>query len=127
MPFANDNAGTIKHNNSAGTIKQRGNQYHQVAHSNPNISLDCNDSTAKNMSNISQSASTTNVIAASDTDSLHPNINDSELPEMSASDSKAATINSNVLNDIGNMLANLTTELDAMLEEEKRVGLNDSE
>lgn len=79
------------------------------------------------MSNISQSASTTNVIAASDTDSLHPNINDSELPEMSASDSKAATINSNVLNDIGNMLANLTTELDAMLEEEKRVGLNDSE
>ncbi|XP_017019049.1 uncharacterized protein ckn isoform X1 [Drosophila kikkawai] len=34
----------------------------------------------------------------------------------------------NVLNDIGNMLANLTDELDAMLEEEKRVGLNiDSE
>uniref|UniRef100_A0A1I8NQ83 SAM domain-containing protein n=1 Tax=Stomoxys calcitrans TaxID=35570 RepID=A0A1I8NQ83_STOCA len=30
----------------------------------------------------------------------------------------------NVLNDIGNMLANLTDELDAMLEEEKRVGLN---
>lgn len=33
----------------------------------------------------------------------------------------------NVLNDIGNMLANLTDELDAMLEEEKRVGINDSE
>lgn len=33
----------------------------------------------------------------------------------------------NVLNDIGNMLANLTDELDAMLEEEKRAGLNDSE
>lgn len=30
-----------------------------------------------------------------------------------------------VLNDIGNMLANLTDELDAMLEEEKRAGLND--
>lgn len=29
-----------------------------------------------------------------------------------------------VLNDIGNMLANLTDELDAMLEEEKRQGLN---
>lgn len=28
-----------------------------------------------------------------------------------------------VLNDIGNMLANLTDELDAMLEEEKRQGL----
>ncbi|XP_055383897.1 uncharacterized protein DDB_G0283357 isoform X1 [Condylostylus longicornis] len=33
----------------------------------------------------------------------------------------------NVLNDIGNMLANLTDELDAMLEEEKRVGISDSE
>ncbi|KAJ8898042.1 hypothetical protein PR048_003402 [Dryococelus australis] len=31
-----------------------------------------------------------------------------------------------VLNDIGNMLANLTDELDAMLEEEKRQGLNHS-
>ncbi|XP_034247597.1 caskin-2 isoform X2 [Thrips palmi] len=31
---------------------------------------------------------------------------------------------SDVLNDIGNMLANLTDELDAMLEEEKRQGLN---
>lgn len=30
-----------------------------------------------------------------------------------------------VLDDIGNMLANLTDELDAMLEEEKRQGLND--
>lgn len=30
-----------------------------------------------------------------------------------------------VLNDIGNMLANLTDELDAMLEEEKRQGLTD--
>lgn len=29
-----------------------------------------------------------------------------------------------VLNDIGNMLANLTDELDAMLEEEKRQGLD---
>ncbi|KAG8225295.1 hypothetical protein J437_LFUL001909 [Ladona fulva] len=29
-----------------------------------------------------------------------------------------------VLNDIGNMLANLTDELDAMLEEEKRQGLS---
>ena len=29
-----------------------------------------------------------------------------------------------MLNDIGNMLTNLTNELDAMLEEEKRQGLN---
>lgn len=32
-----------------------------------------------------------------------------------------------VLSDIGNMLANLTDELDAMLEEEKRQGLTDSQ
>lgn len=43
------------------------------------------------------------------------------------SSSRNTTIDSNVLNDIGNMLANLTDELDAMLEEEKRAGLNDSE
>lgn len=53
----------------------------------------------------------------------------------SAAAAAPATVNAvppkvsvNVLNDIGNMLANLTDELDAMLEEEKRVGLNiDSE
>ncbi|XP_049276941.1 uncharacterized protein LOC125760642 [Anopheles funestus] len=33
----------------------------------------------------------------------------------------------NVLNDIGNMLANLTDELDAMLEEEKCAGISDNE
>lgn len=45
-------------------------------------------------------------------------------------DAQGSTIeanNSSILNDIGNMLANLTDELDAMLEEEKRAGLNDSE
>lgn len=36
-------------------------------------------------------------------------------------------INANVLSDIGNMLANLTDELDAMLEEEKLAGLNDDD
>lgn len=42
--------------------------------------------------------------------------------------SSGQKVSVNVLNDIGNMLANLTDELDAMLEEEKRVGLNiDSE
>lgn len=39
----------------------------------------------------------------------------------------ATNDSANVLNDIGNMLANLTDELDAMLEEEKRAGINDSE
>lgn len=36
----------------------------------------------------------------------------------------SSTEPADVLNDIGNMLANLTDELDAMLEEEKRQGLN---
>ncbi|XP_075165128.1 CRK like proto-oncogene, adaptor protein isoform X2 [Haematobia irritans] len=47
---------------------------------------------------------------------------------LQTSASTGQKVSVNVLNDIGNMLANLTDELDAMLEEEKRVGLNtDSE
>ncbi|XP_037951791.1 uncharacterized protein LOC119682421 isoform X2 [Teleopsis dalmanni] len=50
----------------------------------------------------------------------------SEMPTVS--NIPGQKVSANVLNDIGNMLANLTDELDAMLEEEKRVGLNiDSE
>ncbi|XP_005182056.2 uncharacterized protein LOC101887572 isoform X3 [Musca domestica] len=52
----------------------------------------------------------------------------SDAKNISSSTSKGSKVSVNVLNDIGNMLANLTDELDAMLEEEKRVGLNtDSE
>lgn len=40
------------------------------------------------------------------------------------STTRASQETGDVLNDIGNMLANLTDELDAMLEEEKRQGLN---
>lgn len=50
------------------------------------------------------------------------------VPGVSVGSSAGQKVSVNVLNDIGNMLANLTDELDAMLEEEKRVGLNiDSE
>uniref|UniRef100_A0A2A4IZY7 SAM domain-containing protein n=1 Tax=Heliothis virescens TaxID=7102 RepID=A0A2A4IZY7_HELVI len=45
-------------------------------------------------------------------------------PHTPDSDDKPEPVD--VLNDIGNMLANLTDELDAMLEEEKRQGLTDS-
>ncbi|XP_073848558.1 CRK like proto-oncogene, adaptor protein isoform X2 [Musca autumnalis] len=52
----------------------------------------------------------------------------SDAKNISSSTSNGPKVSVNVLNDIGNMLANLTDELDAMLEEEKRVGLNtDSE
>lgn len=53
--------------------------------------------------------------------------NNSSIDRNNTNEQKPPTIDSNVLNDIGNMLANLTDELDAMLEEEKRAGLNDSE
>ncbi|KRJ99617.1 caskin-2 isoform X2 [Drosophila yakuba] len=50
------------------------------------------------------------------------------VPTVAINNGVPPKVSVNVLNDIGNMLANLTDELDAMLEEEKRVGLNiDSE
>nr|XP_016929596.1 caskin-2 isoform X2 [Drosophila suzukii] len=53
---------------------------------------------------------------------------ESAVPAVAINTGGPPKVSVNVLNDIGNMLANLTDELDAMLEEEKRVGLNiDSE
>ncbi|XP_016958076.1 caskin-2 isoform X2 [Drosophila biarmipes] len=53
---------------------------------------------------------------------------ESTAPAVAINTGVPPKVSVNVLNDIGNMLANLTDELDAMLEEEKRVGLNiDSE
>lgn len=154
LPFANDNA---------GTIKQRANQYHQMPHANSNInSIDAIESSSKLSSMplpLNQSA-----IKNASADSKLDDVNTIRIwdpPRMSVGsadggdddvrnsscdlnhstqaladgldatvdgrESNNTTIDSNVLNDIGNMLANLTDELDAMLEEEKRVGLNDSE
>lgn len=59
-----------------------------------------------------------------------PTVSNNTSDAIQSIDGKANAIdanNSSILNDIGNMLANLTDELDAMLEEEKRAGLNDSE
>lgn len=103
LPFANDNA---------GTIKQRVNQYNQM-HTTAQVSHDD-----------SQSKSTT-------AENTPTNLSSATSPCASRNESKDISQNEHssvsVLNDIGNMLANLTDELDAMLEEEKRVGLNDSE
>lgn len=76
-----------------------------------------------NLSSISNANGTDDV---NDVDGSRTSVNTSLVVDTSR-DPNTATIDSNVLNDIGNMLANLTDELDAMLEEEKRVGLNDSE
>ncbi|XP_015588656.1 caskin-1 isoform X2 [Cephus cinctus] len=78
LPFANENA---------GTIKQRAARAQEYASSPGNMS--------------------------SHVMSHHSLVNSSSGGEPA-----------DVLNDIGNMLANLTDELDAMLEEEKRQGLN---
>nr|XP_021184202.2 caskin-2 isoform X2 [Helicoverpa armigera] len=86
IPFANENAGTIKQNRG-----QIGGRPHTVDYGRAGIGLA----------------------------GLPPR------PEHKPdTDDKPEPVD--VLNDIGNMLANLTDELDAMLEEEKRQGLTDS-
>lgn len=83
----------------------------------------------------SSSSSSLATTVANISQSLHKSTNGTgttpspTLSSVSGNDGQkiSNTIDSNVLNDIGNMLANLTDELDAMLEEEKRAGLNDSE
>lgn len=110
MPFANDNA---------GTIKQRVNQYQQITHSNANVPLD----------DVSLSKSTTadntptNLSSATSPCASH----NTDIKDTSQSEHSSVS----VLNDIGNMLANLTDELDAMLsmekEEKRNAGHNDSE
>ncbi|XP_032524619.1 caskin-2 isoform X2 [Danaus plexippus] len=95
IPFANENAGTIKQNR--GQITGRP---HTVDYGRAGINL-----TGLPPRN-------------PDMKPNHP------LPEHK--DENKSTEPVDVLNDIGNMLANLTDELDAMLEEEKRQGLTDS-
>lgn len=97
IPFANENAGTIKQNRS-----QIGGRPHTVDYGRTGI----------NLSNLPP--------RASDMKPTNPHL----LTEHK--DEGKSTEPVDVLNDIGNMLANLTDELDAMLEEEKRQGLTDS-
>lgn len=87
-----------------------------MTHSSTNISLRDSETISKASNSSEQIA---NML-------LDPS-NDSSIDHKNMNELKQPTIDSNVLNDIGNMLANLTDELDAMLEEEKRAGLNDSE
>lgn len=118
IPFANDNAGTIKQRAMSS------NQYHQNYNSSSSSSSS-SIATTVNGGLATSSVSTTPSIANKET-----NIGDDGIERGATCNdvaSNAATIDSNVLNDIGNMLAHLTVELDAMLEEEKRVGINDSE
>ncbi|XP_041978006.1 caskin-2 isoform X2 [Aricia agestis] len=94
IPFANENAGTIKQNR--GQIAGRP---HTVDYGRSGINL----SSLPPRGDLKQQHS---------------------LPEHKDETKSSEPVD--VLNDIGNMLANLTDELDAMLEEEKRQGLSTS-
>ncbi|KAH0540987.1 hypothetical protein KQX54_020742 [Cotesia glomerata] len=93
LPFANENA---------GTIKQRVARVQEYGQNSPNLS-------GHIMGHHQQHHSHHH----------HPQHHHHVVGNESGRDEPA-----DVLNDIGNMLANLTDELDAMLEEEKRQGLN---
>lgn len=118
IPFANDNAGTIKQRAMGGS------QYHQNYNSS-------SSSSSSSLATTVNAQGTCMVGPAANSTALADDIIESAAVACDGSTSGAtsrnATIDSNVLNDIGNMLANLTDELDAMLEEEKRAGINDSE
>ncbi|KAJ9600690.1 hypothetical protein L9F63_026174, partial [Diploptera punctata] len=111
LPFANENA---------GTIKQRAARPHPTLTTMdyPNqiptsiVSVIC---ASKESSALSSSA----FHSASRSSTIHDLVTKFETTETAAGQEPA-----DVLNDIGNMLANLTDELDAMLEEEKRQGLS---
>lgn len=93
IPFANENAGTIKQNRS-----QIGGRAHTVDYGRAGIGL-------------------ATLPPRNDIKPTTPHA----LPEHKDESKSSEPVD--VLNDIGNMLANLTDELDAMLEEEKRQGL----
>lgn len=122
IPFANDNAGTIKQRAMGG------NQYHQNYNSSSSSSSSSLATTVNAQGTcVSVTAVMSNASVASSSALADDIIECGAEGSATNSTSRNSTIDSNVLNDIGNMLANLTDELDAMLEEEKRAGINDSE
>lgn len=114
IPFANDNAGTIKQR-----VLNRTEMQSSMSSSSSSSSL------ATTVANISQSLHKTANGGSGTTPS--PTLSSVSVSGGDGQKISNTIDSSNVLNDIGNMLANLTDELDAMLEEEKRAGLNDSE
>jgi hypothetical protein len=114
LPFANENA---------GTIKQRALNRQDLTSSSLSSSSSSSSSSATTIAGQQCSSATTG-------GGIQLNLQISQSSPTSSNSSatsKNNLIGSNVLNDIGHMLANLTDELDAMLEEEKRAGLNDSD
>ncbi|XP_049539317.1 uncharacterized protein LOC125953632 [Anopheles darlingi] len=166
IPFANENAGTIKQRSSLN----RPSDYHQMGqtpppHHHPALLVTLSSSSASSCSSSSTGSTTTTTVLATtcatsggvlQKQQSSPSVAETTSP---ISFSKDPTVTAtgdtsggctkeehhqpeaanelvtsgediygtNVLNDIGNMLANLTDELDAMLEHEKCAGISDAD
>lgn len=138
IPFANENAGTIKQRSMNRMVD------HPTLHERPPTAATMLSHSSSSTSSSSSTGSITTTLAgciqqlsppqesAGGTGSATNCSNSASGPgSCSTSPTQAtqaaAVVGTNVLNDIGNMLANLTDELDAMLEEENRAGISDIE
>ncbi|XP_062539162.1 uncharacterized protein LOC134207464 [Armigeres subalbatus] len=138
IPFANENAGTIKQR-SMNRCSDHHTMQHMLSHSSSSTSSSsstgsitttlagciqqlsppqADPQTPSSASNCSKTAGNSNSGSVKGSATTSPT---------SATSTVVGVVGTNVLNDIGNMLANLTDELDAMLEEENRAGISDIE
>uniref|UniRef100_A0AAG5DWP0 SAM domain-containing protein n=1 Tax=Anopheles atroparvus TaxID=41427 RepID=A0AAG5DWP0_ANOAO len=165
IPFANENAGTIKQRSSLNrTEHQFQHQQQQQHHAQLLPTPLSSSSTSSSSSSLAGSLITTTTASALVTGCLSQELSPSatgsaSLTAVTGANPTGSSVTTlppsgtssvglsgptgacpaesgapsediygtNVLNDIGNMLANLTDELDAMLEEEKCAGISDIE
>ncbi|XP_053678510.1 uncharacterized protein LOC128728884 [Anopheles nili] len=166
IPFANENAGTIKQRSSLNRIEHQfqppapSQQTQQQHHPLLLPTLSSSSSTSSSSSSLTGSITTT-LASGCIQQQLSPSASapttsgGSGVPVLASPSASAGAgvgvpsglpvtgideptgagagepsqdiYGTNVLNDIGSMLANLTDELDAMLEEEKCAGISDNE
>uniref|UniRef100_A0A182KF27 SAM domain-containing protein n=1 Tax=Anopheles christyi TaxID=43041 RepID=A0A182KF27_9DIPT len=172
IPFANENAGTIKQRSSLNRMEQQQQQQHHyqqgaaaplvATQQHPLLLPTLSSSSSSSSSSLTGSITTTlattgclqplspsttqpvpsvgtavagtanSLAAAVSSPAIAPPSTAGSAEESTAAVAPTATASqdiygTNVLNDIGSMLANLTDELDAMLEEEKCAGISDNE
>uniref|UniRef100_A0A336M3Z6 CSON008316 protein n=1 Tax=Culicoides sonorensis TaxID=179676 RepID=A0A336M3Z6_CULSO len=141
IPFANDNAGTIKqramvnrHETSLTSLSSSSSSSSCSGASSKSTSSSASVTTtiagnASKLAALKLSQSPTSASMSTGVSNSNSGVIVNPESNMAATTTNTSTelVDTNVLNDIGNMLANLTDELDAMLEEEKRAGINDSE
>ncbi|XP_035790707.1 uncharacterized protein LOC118466010 [Anopheles albimanus] len=164
IPFANENAGTIKQRSSLNRPSDYHHHHHhqqqqQVVghHQHPALLVTLSSSSSSSSSSASTGSITTTAPgglqkqpqqqppspspAAGETlaaTAAGPGGKDEQCPPVELTDQQELAaaaagagggdiFGTNVLNDIGHMLANLTDELDAMLEDEKCAGISDAD